>query len=177
MHHAKLVIRPVRADDERLLVEGFARLSPEARYMRFFAAKPSLSADEVRFLTQPDGVSHFAVGAAIERGGVMRGLGVARWVRQRAEDHIAHVAITIVDDARRLGLATRLLRALGHAALVRSVETFRFTVLPSNVPMRSFLARHRVPMIVEEGLLVADWPVECAARVRASDKWRALLAG
>lgn len=178
MPYAKLVIRPIRPEDVPLFVDGFARLSAQARYLRFFTPKASLSEAELRFLTELDGVTHYALGAALERrDGTLHGLGVARYVREKAEHPVAHVAITIVDEAQRHGLATKLLRGLGYAAVLREVETFRFTVLPSNVAMRSFLMRHRVPMIVEDGLLVADWPAMRAARIRPSEKWRALLAG
>jgi ribosomal protein S18 acetylase RimI-like enzyme len=173
----KLVVRPIRPDDRELLIDGFERLSAESRYLRFFTPKRSLTPGDVRFLTEPDGVSHYALGAAIRRSdGSLHGLGVARYVRAHDEERCAHVALTIVDEAQRYGLGRYLLRCLAHAAALRDVETFLFTVLPANVPMRSFLASHKVPMVVEDGLLVARWPVLRAARIEAGERWRELLS-
>jgi RimJ/RimL family protein N-acetyltransferase len=172
----KLIVRPIRPDDRELLVEAFARLSDESRYLRFFTPKNQLTPSDLSYLTECDGISHFALGAAIRRkNGTLHPLGVARYVRAHDEPTTAHVALTIVDEAQRHGLATHLLRSLAHAAVLRGIEQFCFTVLPANVAMRSFLATHGVPMVVEDGLIIARWPAIRAARIHATEKWRALL--
>ncbi len=172
----KLVIRPLRPDDQDLFLEGFDRLSEDSRYLRFFTPKPQLTPGEVRYLTHPDGVDHYALAAAAQRpDGSLRGVGVARFVRAHDDPRVAHVAITIVDDAQRLGLATQLIGALAYVARMREIERFRFVLLPENVAMRSFLVRHRVPMVVEDGLLVAEWDTERASHIRSSRRWRELL--
>lgn len=173
----KLVIRPLGPADRDLLLEGFARLSDQSRYLRFFTAKPTLTPHDLRYLTELDGVSHYALGAAVRRGdGTLRGLGVARYVLAHDDLGTAHVAVAIADDAQRHGVATQLLRGLAYAAVLRGIERFRFTLLPENVPMRTFLATHRVPMVVRDGLIVGEWPTLRAARIRSSKRWRSLLA-
>ena len=59
-------IRCLRPEDRGLLEEGFRRLSPESRYLRFFAAKERLNDAELRYLTEIDGAMHFAIGAVRE---------------------------------------------------------------------------------------------------------------
>ena len=49
--------------DKQALARGFERLSSESRYRRFLSAKKSLTADELRFFTELDGVNHAAVAA------------------------------------------------------------------------------------------------------------------
>jgi GNAT superfamily N-acetyltransferase len=171
-----LLVRPIRKDDRDLLIDGFARLSDTSRYLRFFTPKPCLTDADLRYLTELDGISHYALGAAVKRtDGTLHGLGVVRYVRAHDDPRVAHVALTIVDEAQRHGLATHLLRGLGYAAVLREVASFRFTLLPANVAMRSFLASHGVPMHVEDGLILAEWPALRAARMRSTEKWRALL--
>ena len=45
-----ITIRPIRPEDAAGLRDGFAHLSPESRYRRFFRALATLSDDAVRYL-------------------------------------------------------------------------------------------------------------------------------
>ena len=47
-----VLIRQVRSTDAPLLADGFARLSPRSRLMRFLSAKTALSAAELRYFTE-----------------------------------------------------------------------------------------------------------------------------
>jgi len=133
-------VRLLRPSDAGLLAAGFDRLSPESRYRRFLSAKTSLSAEELRYLTEVDGVDHFAIGAVRRLpDGVEEGLGIARFVRLPGEPAVAEAAIAIVDDAQRQGLGRALLRRLAGAAAERGVERFRCDVLESNAPIRRLL--------------------------------------
>jgi hypothetical protein len=46
---SKVLIRQVRATDARLVADGFARLSPRSRQMRFLTRKWELSGAELRY--------------------------------------------------------------------------------------------------------------------------------
>jgi hypothetical protein len=60
---SRVVIRPVRASDGPLLLDAFARLSPESRRLRVLIGKNALSAKEVRYFTDIDHHDHEALGA------------------------------------------------------------------------------------------------------------------
>ena len=62
----EVVLRLIRPDDKELLRRGFLAMSPESRYRRFFTIKHELSDDELRYLTEIDGVRHFALGAVTQ---------------------------------------------------------------------------------------------------------------
>src|SRR5215469_10328809 len=47
-----VLIRPVRGTDAPLLADGFARLSPQSRRMRFLGTKTTLSATELRYFSE-----------------------------------------------------------------------------------------------------------------------------
>jgi GNAT superfamily N-acetyltransferase len=129
-------LRMVRPGDERLLREGFARLSPRARFQRFLSAKPRLTGEELRYLTDVDGEGHVALGVVTwDDLGREVGLGVARFFRLAHTPEVAEVAITVVDDAQGKGLGRLLLDTLVEAARERGVERFEFRVLAGNQPM------------------------------------------
>ena len=124
---SKVVIRQVQCDDTPLLADGFARLSPESRRLRFLRRKDELSAAELRYFTDIDHHDHEALGALDHPGG--RGVGVARYVRDADDPHAAEIAVTVVDDWQGRGLGTELLARLSGRA--RAAGIHRFTALVS----------------------------------------------
>jgi len=123
-----VLIRQVRGTDAPLLADGFARLSPRSRWMRFLSAKTTLSAAELRYLTEVDHHDHEAIGALSAADG--RGVGIARYVRDADDPHAAEIAITIVDDWQGRGLATELLSRLSDRA--RQAGIHHFTALAAS---------------------------------------------
>jgi hypothetical protein len=90
------------------------------------------------YLTEVDGIDHFALVAWVDSLDLKReeGVGVARFVRLPGEPEVAEAAVTVADDFQRRGLGTILLRALGEAAKERGIRRFRGEVLTTNEPMR-----------------------------------------
>lgn len=129
-------MRMVRREDAGLLLAGFQRLSPRARYQRFQSAKGGMSDTELRYLTEVDGEKHVALGVVTwdDRGHEV-GLGVGRFIRLEDMPEVAEVAITVVDDAQGKGLGRLLMDSLVVAARERGVERFEFRVLAGNQPM------------------------------------------
>ena len=125
----EVALRLVRPDDKALLREGFARMSDESRYRRFFTPKYELSADELRYLTEIDQVTHVAIGATSADGA--RGLGVARFIVLAGEAGAAEAAVAVTDDLQGRGLGSLLLQRLVAAAHERGVERFVFEMLGS----------------------------------------------
>ena len=134
---SKVLIRQVRPADARLLADGFARLSPRSRQMRFLARKDQLSAAELRYLTDVDHHDHEALGALDRAGG--RGVGVARYVRDAGDPHAAEIAVTIVDDWQGRGLGTELLTRLSARARCEGIHRFTALVAADNVAMAALL--------------------------------------
>ncbi|MEM9194540.1 MAG: GNAT family N-acetyltransferase [Myxococcota bacterium] len=139
----RIVLRPVRPADKVKLREGLKRLSPDSRYRRFFTQKDHFTEAELRYLTEVDGVDHFAIGAAWfdeeDEEGEGLGLGVARFVRLDEWPEAAEAAIAVADDAQGVGLGRRMFIRLCQAARERGVEWFRCEVLSDNEPMRRLI--------------------------------------
>ena len=130
-------IRPVRGSDAPLLADGFARLSARSRQQRFLSPKHSLSAAELRFLTEVDHHDHEAIGALSPADG--RGVGIARYIRDPGDPEAAEIAVTIADDWQGRGLGTELLARLSERARQEGICRFTATIAYGNAAMATLL--------------------------------------
>jgi GNAT superfamily N-acetyltransferase len=136
---ARVRLRPILPEDKAVLVEGFRRLSPEARYRRFMAPIQELTDDQLRYLTEIDYVDHFAWLALDPDTSGHPGIGVARYVRIPEEQSVAEAAVTVIDDYQGRGVGTLLLEALGAVALENGIRRFRGYALEDNRAIREVL--------------------------------------
>jgi RimJ/RimL family protein N-acetyltransferase len=136
---SQAIVRPLEPEDKPLLLEGFSRLGQQSRYQRFLGVKKRLSTDELEFLTRVDHDEHEAIGALDPISG--RGVGVARFVRDRRGSSTAEAAVAVVDAWQHNGLGWELLERL--AARAREVGVTRFTasLLVENRAMLALFAR------------------------------------
>lgn len=148
---SRVQLRVVAPEDRELLRHGFGRLSSETRFLRFMGRKPALSEEELKALTDLDGMDQLAIGAVRldPEAGPSEGLGVARFVRSPDEPDVAEAAVTVVDAAQGRGLGSILLRRLAAAARERGVRRFGGEILVCNEPMRRLLADHAAATITE----------------------------
>jgi len=133
-------LRLMRPSDKEMLREGFEHLSPESRYARFMAPKSRLSERELRYLTEVDGIDHFAMGA-IRRRFVSKdeGIGSARFVRLTGEPDTAEAAVTVLDEFQGKGLGSILLQRLIEAAWERDIRWFRNELLAENAASKRMI--------------------------------------
>ena len=134
---SQVQIRPVRGSDAPLLADGFARLSARSRQQRFLSPKHSLSAAELRFLTEVDHHDHEAIGALSPADG--RGVGIARYIRDPGDPEAAEIAVTIADDWQGRGLGTELLARLSDRARQEGICRFTATIAYGNAAMATLL--------------------------------------
>jgi nucleotide-binding universal stress UspA family protein/RimJ/RimL family protein N-acetyltransferase len=123
-----VLIRPIEPTDRAALAEGFARLSPESRYRRFFSPVSELRDRDLDYLTQVDHHEHEALVAVDPVSG--EGLGVARFVR--IAPSTAEPAIVVADDWQGRGVASVLLDALVARAREEGIERFHAPILATN---------------------------------------------
>ena len=158
-------LRCVRSSDKGLLHEGFERLSPESRYRRFFTERATLSDADLRYLTEVDGVRHFALGALCrDAEGRQQGVGITRFVSR--DGLVAEPAVAVVDSMQGKGLGRILFRRLVAAAQERGILRFTAEILATNDPMRAILGEvsQEYGAVNDEGLLVIDVPLDALAR-------------
>ena len=134
---SKVLIRQVQPADAPLLADGFARLSPQSRQMRFLTRKKELSRAELRYFTDVDHHDHEALGALNHADG--RGVGIARYIRDAEDPQAAEIAVTIVNDWQGRGLGTELLARLSGRARSEGIHRFTALVADDNTAMASLL--------------------------------------
>jgi GNAT superfamily N-acetyltransferase len=162
-----VMLRLICPDDKELLRREFERWSHASRYARFHAAKTRLTDDELRYLTEIDQESHFAIGAVSEVGdgnGETVGLAIARFIRlptEPGEPVTAEAAISVADSAQGKGLGRLLFMRLVAAASERGIQRFRCEVLGSNASMAGLIdavaPEHSTE--VESGVMSIDFAV------------------
>lgn len=125
----EVLVRPIRPADKPLMTAAFERLTPEARFMRFFAPVRRLDSNDLAYLTEIDHVDHEALIAVDPEEGSL--IGVARYVRTRPANE-AEVAIIVSDAWQGKGLGTVLLKRLARRAADEGIEFFLALVLVEN---------------------------------------------
>jgi len=136
----KVLLRTVRPSDKQMFLDAFERLSPDSRYARFMAPKAKLTEHELSYLTEVDGIDHFAMGA-IRRHLMSQdeGVGSARFVRLADRPDTAEPAVTVVDGFQGKGLGSIMLQRLIEAAWERDIRWFCTELLAENTASRRMI--------------------------------------
>jgi RimJ/RimL family protein N-acetyltransferase len=157
---APVLIRPIRADDKRMLADGLQRLSDASVQRRFLTPKRSFSRAELRYLTEVDGRDHVALVAESPTEPVRRLIAVARFVRLTDDPEAAEVAITVADNWQRRGLGSLLSARLADEARRLGIRRFTATMAADNVAahrlmetLADHLERHHAGSGVDELVL------------------------
>jgi RimJ/RimL family protein N-acetyltransferase len=138
---APILIRPIRADDKRMLENGLRHLSDESVQRRFLTPKRSFSRAELRYLTEVDGRDHVALVAEYPGEPVRRMIAVGRFVRLHDDSETAEVAITVADDWQGRRLGSLVVDELAAEARSLGIRRFTATMASDNVPARRLFAR------------------------------------
>jgi len=159
---AGVVLRPLEPGETEPVLEVFSGLGPRSRELRFLAAKPRLTAADLRQLTAVDHRDHVAVLALSAQD--RRPVGVARFVRDPEDPTSADVAVAVVDAWQGRGVGTRLATALVERA--REVGVRRFTLVMSRENEAAARLLHRVQGEVHRldiGVETAEFAVDLDA--------------
>ncbi len=149
-------IRPIRPEDDELLVEFYARVSDESKYYRFFSPMPVLSERDVRRFTHVDHVDRVALILLVQE----QMIAVGRY--DVVSDNEAEVAFLVEDGHQGRGIAQILLEHLAQAGRERGVERFTAEVLPDNSRMiQTFRdAGYRVASGYHDGVITLEFPID-----------------
>ncbi|MET0982780.1 MAG: GNAT family protein [Telluria sp.] len=137
----EVVLREVRAQDQKEILDAFHRLSADSRYTRFMMAVREPSPAMLEAATHPVPDRDFVLVAVSGEGtpeeDIVAG---ARFVGAPGSD-TCEFAVTVADDWHGLGLATRLLSILIERATARGLRCIEGYVLAVNTPMRALARR------------------------------------
>jgi len=130
-------IRQIAPHDREMIREGFDRLSKNTIRKRFMGLRSGFTEEELKFLTEIDGVDHFAIGVATLDDPI--GLAVGRYVRDDMNSQRAEIALVIVDSHQGLGLGKKLLHDLIEHARSNGLQELYGNTGPDNESMRRLL--------------------------------------
>jgi acetyltransferase len=130
-----LLLRPIRPEDEPMLIAAFHKLSPENVRLRFFAPVKELTHETAAGLTQIDYDREMAlVLADRDRPGAAEVYAVARFSTD-PDQETAEFALTVRDDVTGRGFGPLLMRRLIDYARERGIGEIFGHVLRENGAM------------------------------------------
>lgn len=133
----RVLLRPIRPEDEAALTALYARLSPESAYQRFFTVMRRLPPDWAHILANVDYDRRMAI-VAVDPDGAL--IGVARYGYEPATNAV-EIALVVQDAWQGRGLGTILLQELLRYATRRGITRFRAYVLADNHRMLRLIER------------------------------------
>ncbi len=137
---SEVVVRPVRATDKQAAIEGFAKLSPQSRYRRFFTLMPTLSDNLADRLTDIDHHTHRAWAVFDPHlDPEVGGIAVARLITDSDDGSLAEAAFAVLDSYQGRGVGQLLLDMVTSTAALNGIETIRAHTLRENRAMIGLL--------------------------------------
>jgi acetyltransferase len=136
----ELLIRPIRPEDEPLIVEMHKTLSEASVYMRYFHAmklSQRVAHDRLLRICHTDYAREIALVAEMTdpQTGKKAIIGVARLSRVHGTQD-AEFSLIVNDAYHRRGIGTELLRRLLEVGRDEKVDRVMADVLPANYPMQ-----------------------------------------
>jgi len=149
-----IIIRGVRLNDRERIVKAFRELDRSSVYRRFFFHKKEPKDEELRRVTECDGVSHAVLVATVGSGDREIIVGLGEYVRSGAA---ADIAFAVEEDFQGRGIASRLLQQLTDIARANGILQFEADVLAENAPMLAVLRNSGLRMLTshEQGVIHA----------------------
>lgn len=128
--------RAIVEADATKIVQVFERLLAESRYYRFMRYKKKIDVAALELGVHPQPGSDFAFVATIPSTDGIDIVGAGQYVRAgEGNDRTCEFAITVAEDWRGIGLATRLLASLVRRARRDGYESMEGWVMAQNRPM------------------------------------------
>jgi RimJ/RimL family protein N-acetyltransferase len=138
-------LRPIRPDDDGLMIALFNRFSPQTIYLRFHHAIGEMTEKEVQRYTHVDYHDTFALIATLGEPQEERIIAVGRYARLGDSDR-AEVAFVVEDGYQGRGISTQLLYQLAAAARGKGIRVFEAEVLGENNEMMAVFRESGFPI-------------------------------
>jgi RimJ/RimL family protein N-acetyltransferase len=142
----RLLVRPLKATDERTLQEFFYSHSEETIYNRYFIGKLQMARREAAKLCCVDYQSRMALAVFEVEGNAEKIVAVARYAAN-PRTNLAETAVVVHEDYRRMGICLYLLAQLRRHAQGQGIEGFTSEILPSNEAMLNYHRKLGNPLV------------------------------
>jgi acyl-CoA hydrolase/RimJ/RimL family protein N-acetyltransferase len=143
----RVLLRPVRINDEPLLKSFFYSLSNRSLYTRFMTARLEMPHEQLQEFTVIDYTREMVILAVVDTGGQDLVVGLAEYYL--AEDSLtANVAFTVRDAYQNKGVGTELLSYIVYLAKREGLHALTAEVLTDNRPMMRVFEKLKLPIEV-----------------------------
>ncbi len=130
-----VLIRPVKASDERLLQEYLYDLSERSIYLRFFQRLKAFHYELAHEMVNVDYRERMGIIATIGTADAERIIAAAHWILD-VNKNMAEAAFSVADEYQHHGLGHYLGHLLVRLAKERGIRGFTAETLSENIPMR-----------------------------------------
>jgi GNAT superfamily N-acetyltransferase len=139
----RVTLRSIRPDDGAALQAAFRGLSTESRYTRFMSAVNELSPSMLKHAVHPVAGRDLALVALAEPAVADEDVNIVGGARYGADAarQTCEFAITVSEDWRGTGLASRLMQELIRSARAQGLTGMEGFILAGNTPMRNLAKR------------------------------------
>jgi RimJ/RimL family protein N-acetyltransferase len=135
----RLRIRRLRPDEDAIVRELDARLSPGTRYLRFCSPMPALPDSLVRLLVSMDDRRGLSLVAEIDTGDRWEVIGLGSF--GAIDNGAVEVGLVVCDEWQGRGVGTILADRVLLSAEDRGFDRFVVHVLSENIPIRRLIRR------------------------------------
>lgn len=153
-----VTLRPVRATDRDELQDFYSRVSDRSKYLRFFAAHPVLTEEDLDNWVDVDHHDRVTL-VMVDRDSIVA---TAKYALIPGETRTADVSFLVQDDHHHKGVANILLEHLAQIGRECDIETFFAEMLTQNRTMvQTFIkAGYRVNPELEDGFITVNFPID-----------------
>lgn len=135
-----IIIRPIRPEDAVMEKHFVSRLSERTKFFRYRQALQELTPEMIVRFTQIDYDREMAFVAVTEDSELPSELGVGRYMIN-PDGRTAEIALVVADDCQRLGIGSKILKALMQTAKDKGITLFEAEVLTANTAMLALLKK------------------------------------
>ena len=158
------LIRAIRPDDKRRLLDAFHRLSGKSIYFRFFSLKKELTKKELKYFTEIDFEHHVALVACMDCGGKENIIGIGRYIElyPQGEKRAAELAFAVDDDFQSLGVGTILFERIVTIARDQGILNLEADVLLDNENMLDILRSSglEITTTTSKGVILVEFSLD-----------------
>lgn len=117
-----VIVRPLLEEDRAAVVEVYRRLSPEARYQRFWTHTGEMIGDAMLDRLLEQNPARHETWAVLDPAREFPGIGGASWWRDVAKPDEAEISALVLDDDHGRGIGTLLLAVMWLSAFRAGLE-------------------------------------------------------
>lgn len=127
-----IILRPLLPDDRADLAEAYRRLSPEARYHRFWTRTGEVVGDKMLDKVLAQNPEKHVTWAVLDPSREFPALGGASWWRDPDDPSQAELSAIVLDEDQGRGVGTLLLAIMWLTAFRAGIQTLIGYVLVEN---------------------------------------------